>query len=52
MQRKKLSVIAAVPLLVAAVGGCDGTAGPVSEGIETTVSPWPRTNGLIINGLI
>ncbi len=53
MQRKKVSLIAALPLLLAAAGGCDGTAAPDSDGtgVETTVQPIEAENGIFMNGI-
>ena len=52
MQRKKLSVIAVLPVCLAAAGGCDGTAGSDwDEATETTVAPLTADNGIFLNGI-
>jgi uncharacterized protein YjbI with pentapeptide repeats len=51
MQRKKLSVMTAVPVLIAAAAGCDGSAEPAIEDATITVAPLQADNGLSLNGL-
>jgi hypothetical protein len=51
MQRKKLSVMTVAPLLLAAAGGCDGTAGDLETDVTATTAAIEAENGLSWNGI-